>query len=305
MQVHHGLDGFAQLPRGVVLSIGNFDGVHLGHHTIFQTMKQLRPSAPLAVATFEPHPFTVLRPSFAPPRLTTERRKHQLLAEAGIEHCVTIPPTPDVLNLAAETFWQTVAATQPAGMVEGSSFTFGKDRVGNIDKLRAWSAAAGIALQVIDPVEVTLINLHIVTVSSSLIRWLIHYGRMRDAALCLGRHYRLIGPVIHGFARGRTIGVPTANLRCDDQMLPTPGVYAGRCQVDNRMYPVALNIGPAPTFNAPPQIEAHLIGFDGDLYDRVLEVQIVDWLRDVLKFDGVESLKRQLAKDLISAEARR
>lgn len=302
MQVHHGLEGFAALPKQSVLSIGNFDGVHLGHVKIFQTMRALRPTAPLAVATFEPHPLTVLRPNLAPPRLTTERRKQKLLADAGIEHCVILPPTPEVLGLTAADFWKTVVACQPSALVEGSSFNFGKDRGGTIARLREWTAHSDIELRVIDSVDVTLLNLHIATVSSSLIRWLIHYGRMRDAAICLGRAYRLIGPVVHGYHRGRTIGVPTANLQITDQMLPADGVYRGRTCVNGQAYPVALNIGAAPTFNSVHQIEAHLIGFDGDLYGQTLEVEILDWLRDPQKFAGIDSLKGQLKRDILAAQ---
>jgi riboflavin kinase/FMN adenylyltransferase len=136
-------------------------------------------------------------------------------------------------------------------------------------------------------------------VSSSLIRWLIAYGRVRDASICLGRPDALSGVVIHGNHRGRTIGVPTANLKCEEVLIPADGVYAGRCTIDGKSYATAVSIGTNPTFrDAQRQVEAHLIGFSGDLYGRTIRVELVDWLRGQWKYPGVEPLKRQLARDL-------
>jgi riboflavin kinase/FMN adenylyltransferase len=149
---------------------------------------------------------------------------------------------------------------------------------------------------------VVLLDLTIVTVSSSLIRWLLAHGRVRDAAICLGREYALHGEVIRGFERGKKLGVPTANLQCDDQLIPADGVYAGRCTIgggDDATYPAAVSIGSLPTFDEHKfQVEAHLIGFDGDLYGRVIEVQLIDWVRDQWKFRGVDALKQQIARDI-------
>src|SRR5690606_35341648 len=129
-------------------------------------------------------------------------------------------------------------------------------------------------------------------VSSSLIRWLITHGRVRDAAVCLGRPYTLRGVVIKGHQRGRTIGIPTANLDCDDQLVPADGVYAGRCTVAGRCYSAAVSIGTMPTFGPNArQIVAYLIGFHGDLYVRTLDLEILDWLREQRRFDGIDALK--------------
>jgi riboflavin kinase/FMN adenylyltransferase len=161
------------------------------------------------------------------------------------------------------------------------------------------SAGTEIALHVVDSIDVALSDMSIVEVSSSLIRWLIAYGRVRDAGICLGRAYSLTGEVIHGNHRGRTIGVPTANLTCEDVLIPADGVYAGRCAIDNTIYPAAVSIGTNPTFHDQRrQVEAHLIGFHGDLYGRTIRVELLDWLRDQWKYNGVEPLKRQLERDL-------
>lgn len=260
----------------------------------------------LAVATFEPHPLTVLNPAAAPPRLSPPAVKADLLAAAGVDELIILPPTPDVLNTTADGFWtilrDTIRITQ---LVEGESFTFGKGRSGNIATLRQWAQRDGIGLTIVDAEEVALLDLSIVAVNSTLIRWLLGHGRARDAAILLGRPYRLRGEVVKGFQRGRTIGVPTANLKCDQQMIPLDGVYAARTTLDGQTYPVALSIGTLPTFgDHQRQVEGHLIGFSGDLYGRSIEIDVVDWLRDQIKFTGVDALKQQLARDIADTAAR-
>lgn len=299
----HGLDGLRQITPGSVVSIGNFDGVHRGHRRILDLAASLRAgsaSGRVAIVTFEPHPFTVLRPEHVPPRLTPPAMKQELLAAAGVDEYVILPPTADVLNLSAELFWALLRdEVRPAHLIEGESFTFGKGRGGTIERLRAWCADSSVKLHTADAVTVPLLDMHVVPVSSSLIRWLIERGRVRDAAICLGRAYTLQGEVIRGHQRGRTIGVPTANLDCGEQVVPADGVYAARCTIDNATYPAALSIGTLPTFGQHArQIEAHLIGFDGDLYDRTLRVDVLDWVREQWKFNGIDALKQRIAKDI-------
>jgi riboflavin kinase/FMN adenylyltransferase len=303
MNIYNGLEGLKQLPPGSVVSIGNFDGVHRGHRRILQTAVSLRGSSPsgrVAVVTFEPHPLTVLRPGHAPPRLTPPGVKRELLEAAGVDDYVILPPDPQVLDLTAERFWQILRDdVRAAHLVEGRTFNFGKGRGGNIDRLREWAAASPVRLHVVEPVEVPLLDLQVVPVSSSLVRWLIGQGRVRDAAICLGRPYLLEGEVVKGHQRGRTIGVPTANLHCGEQLVPADGVYAARCVAGGQTYPVALSVGRMPTFGENArQVEAHLLGFDGDLYGAALRVDVLDWLRAQLKFKGVEALKARMARDL-------
>ena len=225
--------------------------------------------------TFEPHPLTVLRPKEAPARLTPPAVKRAILEAAGVDTLVLLPPQPDLLDLTAEQFWNLIVQEmRPAHLVEGNSFFFGKGRAGTVQKMVDWSAGTGIQVHVADAVSVVLLNLSIVRVSSSLVRWLITNGRMRDAAICLGRPYLLEGEVVSGFQRGRTIGVPTANLKTE-QLVPGDGVYSGRSHIGGRTYPAAVSIGTLPTFDdGRRQIEAHLIGFSGDLYGQTLQVEV-------------------------------
>ncbi len=304
-----GLSGLRQVPPGTILSVGNFDGLHRGHDRLLRlaaSLRQTHGSSGVTVVTFEPHPLTVIRPEIAPPRLTPPAIKQSLLSAAGVDYLVTLPPIPEVLNLKAEDFWKILRdEVRPTHMIEGSSFTFGKGRGGNIDKLREWMADSKVRLEILDPVSVPLLNLQVVQVSSSLIRWLLSHGRVRDAAICLGRSYVLEGPVVKGHQRGRSIGMPTANIHCDDQLIPADGVYAGQVRLDGALYPAAISIGTMPTFgHNNRQIEAHLIGFNGDLYGRTIRVELLDWIRDQQKFSGLNALKAQLARDLSDISTR-
>jgi riboflavin kinase/FMN adenylyltransferase len=309
MRVVDGLQDFRSLPAGAVVSIGNFDGVHRGHQQILNTTRQLKAIAhapATVIVTFEPHPLTVLRPQLVPPRLTPPARKRELLEASGVDILVNLPPAREVLDLTAEQFWQILRdEVRPSHLVEGSSFNFGKNRGGTIERLREWTRDSAIELHVADPVTVALLDLAVVSVSSSLIRWLLAGGRVRDAAVCLGRGYELQGDVVAGAGRGREIGVPTANLRCSDQLIPADGVYAGRCAVDGVTYPAALSIGTNPTFGENPRtIEPHLLDFSGDLYGKTLRVELVDWLREQQTYASVEALKSQIVRDISDTRAR-
>lgn len=304
MNIVENLSGLRSLPAGSVISIGNFDGLHLGHQALLRTGKQLSRvdgDRPLAVVTFEPHPLTALRPELAPPRLTPPAEKQLLLEKSGVDYLVNLPPRPEVLNLSAEAFFEILRdEVRPGHLVEGQSFNFGKDRRGTVDRLREWiTPADNLKLHIVPPVQVGLTTLHLVPVSSSLIRWLLAHGRVRDAAICLGRAFALHGTVIQGFQRGRTIGVPTANLDCKDQLVPADGVYAGRCTIHGATYPAAVSIGTLPTFKENRrQIEAHLVGFDGDLYGQQIAVELLDWQRPQRKYADIDALKVQIQRDI-------
>jgi len=303
MEILQGLNGLRCLEPDAVVSIGNFDGVHRGHQEILRRARELcagQERRRLAVVTFEPHPLTVLRPGTALRRLTPPVLKEALLCHARVDYLVVLPPERPVLDMTAEDFWGRLREdAKPSWLVEGGEFNFGKDRGGTVEKLRSWAKADGVGLEVVDDVEAVLLDLSVVQVSSTLVRWLLAHGRVRDAGICLGRPYVLEGEVVKGCQRGREIGVPTANLQCADQLVPGEGVYAGRCRLGAAVYPAALSIGTMPTFGGDQrQIEAYLVGFSGDLYGQTLRVELLDWVRDQRKFEGAAALKVQLDWDI-------
>jgi riboflavin kinase / FMN adenylyltransferase len=303
MNLLQGLNSLCTLPPGAVMSIGNYDGVHRGHQRLLEIGRQLRQQVSgtrLVVVTFEPHPLTVLRPGKAPPRLSPPQLKRQLLEEQGVDDLIELAPEPAVLGLTAEQFWRILRdEARPSHLIEGTEFTFGKDRQGTTDRLRQWCAGSGIQLHTPQPVEAALLDCHVVPVSSTLLRWLLQNGRVRDAAICMGRSYSLIGPVIRGHQRGRTIGFPTVNLGCGQQLIPADGVYVARCEVNGREHAAALSIGTLPTFgDSQRQVEAYLLDFAGDLYGQTLRIDLIDWIRDQQKFATIDRLVQQIEADV-------
>lgn len=309
MNALDGIDGLGCISPGSIVSIGNFDGVHRGHQALLRRAGELKrqvAASAVAVITFEPHPLTILRPRQVPPRLTLPDRKRELLAEAGADVMAVLKPSEQLLNLTAEEFWRILRdVVRPAHLVEGRSFTFGKGRGGTIERLGDWAAAAGIGLHVVAPVAVPLLNMLEAPATSSTIRWLLERGRVRDAAICLGRPHELQGAVVKGAQRGRELGTPTANLRCDGQLVPADGVYAGRAAVDGQWWPAAVSIGTNPTFGRNPRtVEAHLVGFSGDLYGCTLRLQLLDWQREQRAFADIDTLKAWICQDIQETLAR-
>ncbi len=309
MQIVQGLDALRHLPAGSILSVGNFDGLHCGHQQILHQARSLRhqhPGSLLCVVTFEPHPLTVLRPQQVPPRLMPLGLKQSLLADMGVDCLVILPPERQVLDLEALAFWQILRdQAQVRHLVEGMSFTFGKNRRGTIEQLQQWTQGSPVTLHLTPTLSLPLLDCRLTPVSSSIIRWLLNEGRARDAAICLGRPYLIEGQVVKGHGRGRGIGIPTANLQVADQLIPADGVYAGRCRHNGRRFGAALSIGTMPTFGPNArQIEAHLIAFDGDLYGQRLPLELLDWLRPQRRYADVQQLQTQIVRDLAAVSAR-
>jgi riboflavin kinase / FMN adenylyltransferase len=298
------LRDLANLPdslRQGAVAIGNFDGVHLGHKQIVHELiaKARHCGGPAIAFTFDPHPVRLLRPDQAPPPLTWTDRKAELLAVLGIDTTIAYQTDEALLQLSPEQFFQRIVSDilQARAMVEGTNFYFGHRRAGNIDVLKKLCAAAGIPLQVVEPVIFDG-----EPVSSSRIRRLISAGQMHQANQMLTQPYRIRGMVRHGAARGAKIGFPTANIDAIDTLLPAQGVYAGRSLVEGRSWPAAINIGPNPTFAEQSlKVEVHLIGFHDSLYSQPLEVDFLARLRDIVQFPGVGELQKQLSKDISAA----
>lgn len=287
--------------RGGAVSIGNFDGVHIGHARIVQRLVQRARAlgGPALVFTFDPHPARLLRPQTAPAPLTWTERKAQLLGALGVDAVLAYPTDRALLDLEPEAFFQQMLCDQlqARALVEGRNFGFGRDRRGTVQRLGELAAAAGIELEVVDPV---LLDGQVV--SSSRLRAEIQAGDVHTACRMLTQPYRIRGRVQPGARRGAELGFPTANLEGIDTLLPAAGVYAGRGFVGTDVWPAAISIGPNPTFGDPrPKVEVHLIGYHGSLYGNPLEVDFLDRLRDIQTFSHVEELVRQIQQDVARA----
>lgn len=303
MKLLRDLDALPDSIRRGAVAIGNFDGVHVGHARIVERLlaKARSVGGPAVVFTFDPHPVRLLRPKEAPPPLTWTDRKAALLAELGVDTTIAYPTDEALLRLSPDEFFQRIVrdTLQAQAMVEGRNFFFGHDRAGNVDVLRGLCDAAGISLEVIEPVIVDG-----QPVSSSRVRQLIAAGQIDEANRLLTHPYCIRGMVRHGAARGVKLGVPTANVDAIDTLLPGEGVYAGRSQAAGAVWPAAINVGPSPTFGEQTRkVEVHLIGFHDSLYGQPLEVDFLARLRDIERFDNVEKLKAQLSRDVAAAQA--
>ena len=289
---------------GGVLTVGNFDGVHLGHQRMLEQLVTLaRELGTRAVAvTFDPPPLAILAPDRVPPQLTTTPQKIALIRSLGVDEVIVYPASRELLALTAEQFFEEVLVGQLGclGLVEGPNFRFGKGRAGDVALLREMCAQRRMPIRIVEACESEG-----TMVSSSEVRIAIGQGDVARARSLLGRPYTISGTVAHGAERGRLLGFPTANLDGIETLLPPPGVYAGRSLVEGVAYPVALNIGPNPTFGEDRlKVEAHLIGFTGNLYGRVVTIECLDHLRGVVKFPSVEALQAQLQHDIAQAMQR-
>ena len=302
MKLLRQIEGLPAELRSGAVTIGNFDGVHQGHARIVgRVIERARElGGPAVVFTFDPHPVRILRPEQAPPPLTWTDRKAQLLAALGVDAVIAYPTDEALLQLSAEEFFAKIVrnALDARAVVEGPNFYFGRGRSGTIDVLARLSEAAGVALDIVDPV---VENGEIV--SSSRVRKLIASGDVRQARALLTQPYRIRGMVVHGAGRGARLGFGTANLVAIDTLLPAVGVYAGRGFVNNTAWPAAINIGPNPTFGHDElKVAVHLIGWDGSpLYGQPLAVDFLARLRDTRKFAGVDDLVAQLHADIVAA----
>ena len=295
--------------RGAYLTIGNFDGVHRGHaHLMAELVGRAREAgAPAIAVTFDPHPAILLRPEQAPEPLARLDREIELLMATGVADVAVFKTGPWLLELSAREFFEQVVLGQFAarGMVEGPNFFFGRDRQGNVDVLGRWCEEAGVALHVAEP----LVTDDGRMISSSRIRRCLAEGEVAEARELLGRPHRIRGIVTHGAGRGAGIGVPTANLDEIDVLIPAPGVYAARVIVPGEgpgspasAWPAACNIGPNPTFGEQQfKVEAHLIGYRGDLYGQLVEMDFLERLRPTRAFSGLDDLLAQIARDVEDA----
>jgi riboflavin kinase/FMN adenylyltransferase len=286
-------------PRNGAVTVGNFDGVHRGHAALIAELRARAHVAngPAVAVTFDPHPIAILAPGRLLPLLTTVSDRTELLHAAGADAVVILKTTPDLLALQPREFLDSVFGEQLSAraVVEGFNFHFGRGRTGSTATIAEWCRENDLPFTVIPP-----FRWNDALVSSSRVRTALETGDVASAADLLGRPYRLRGTVGHGEQRGQSLGFPTANLDQPLTLVPGDGVYAARAQLaDASEWPAAVNVGPNPTFGEQARkVEAHLIGFAGNLYGKPLALDFVARLRDTRKFGLVEELKSQIQTDI-------
>lgn len=300
MRVYQHWQGLDKAARGASVAMGNFDGVHLGHQSVINLA---RGTAPLGIVTFEPHPREFFAPASPAFRLMNAEARANRLAKLGVERLYELPFNADLAGLTPNDFAQQVLA-QGLGVthvVIGSDFCFGKGRSGTATDLKALGQTYGF-----DVTIAPLIGIDGLEISSTAIRQALADGRPRDAATMLGHWHRIDGEVIHGEARGRELGFPTANMSVEGLHLPRHGVYAVKADVltgpQAGSYMGAASLGVRPMFGVnKPNLETFLFDFKGDLYGHHLSIAFVDYLRPEMKFDGLPALITQMDADCAKA----
>ncbi len=318
IETNTGFDELKNVKGGCVLTIGNFDGVHLGHQEIISTAGKIanQRNSELVLMTFEPHPVAILYPDKAPAVLTPMVLKKHLLNQFGVDCLIILESSYRILNLSPEAFVDEflLKSSKPSVVVEGEDFNFGYGRSGDVETLKELGQKFGFELIVVPGKQVNLADEQNTRVSSTLIRHLLHKGKVADAAQALGRYYRLSGRTTPGKGKGRQLGFPTANIEPINRIIPAEGVYAGYveitdteeqlCQSKNKI-PAAFSIGRAKTFisDHPLLVEAHVLEREiEDLYDKHLAMDFVRFIRHQQKFESPEQLSAQIAKDCQKAK---
>jgi riboflavin kinase/FMN adenylyltransferase len=285
-----------------VAAVGVFDGLHLGHRALLERALANSRAAgvPCVVVSFDPHPDVVLARTFQPiPPLTPIPEKRERLRAMGVERLDVLPFTRELAALEPEEFVDRhlVAVHHPIALVVGEDFALGRRRAGNVSRLVEIGAARGFEVH-----AVPLLEIDGEAVTSTRVRALLGDGRVAAAARLLGRPYDLAGTVVMGAGVGRTLGVPTANVRLhEEKFLPGHGVYAAWTWIGSgtERVPTAMSIGTRPTFGgSTTTLEAHLLDWSGDLVGRELRVELIDWLRPQLRFDDSDALRRAMDDDL-------
>jgi riboflavin kinase/FMN adenylyltransferase len=290
--------GVPETLRGSVVALGNFDGFHLGHQAVVNRAIQraFHERRPAIVATFDPHPVKFFKPDVPPFRLTSLDQREELFAHAGADAMLVFEFNRELASTDAEAFVADVLAGRigAAGVITGDDFTFGKGRTGDVALLKTLGEQHGVVAEAVPQVL-----LDGERISSGRIRDALIDGDTGTATHMLSRPYAIAGVVQRGDARGREFGYPTANVELGDYQRPKYGIYAVRVTLDDGSeHPGVASLGVRPTFEPPEELlEAHLFGFDDDLYGRQIEVALHAYIREELKFDSVEALVAQMKGD--------
>ncbi len=298
MRVWNDLNGDPGQYRGGTVTIGKFDGLHLGHQELLRRV--LQGPKPGIVLTFDPHPMQVLQPQLGLTKIFPKADLTEQLPCYGVDLLAILSFTHELAGLTAAEFAERyIGIFQPRQLIVGYDFAFGRKREGNIDWLKKWSAGRQVTFTVVSPIEAGGSP-----VSSRRVRELILQGAVDQVRPLLQRPFYLRGVVVKGAGRGRTIGVPTLNQQVENETLPAAGVYATRTKIGHQLFSSVTNVGVVPTFTdgKQVQVETHLIGVSRDSYGERVDVELIKRLRPEMKFSSVADLKKQIEKDILEAE---
>ena len=295
----------ARLPlTKAVITIGNFDGVHIGHQALFhEVIEKADVLGGTSVAmTFEPHPIRVLKKNSHPPLITLYEQKTELIESSGIDALVSLTFTKALAAVTAEQFLVDILIKRIGmrAIVVGKDYTFGYQRAGNLKFLEDNADRFGYEVVMVDWKNAPGIDTG--RISSTAIRELVHKGRMKAAQKYLGRYYQIRGTVTHGRNRGgKLLGFPTANIKLQDELCPKTGVYAVTVECENQKFKGVANIGYSPTFDDYLfTVEVHILDFDNDIYGKNIRVNFIRRIREEMKFDSIDQLSEQIRKDIIT-----
>jgi len=302
MEIFNQLEKIIRPFKAAAITIGNFDGVHIGHQALFHEVieKAAAIDGTSIAMTFEPHPMRVLKKNNHPPLITLYEQKEELIKRAGIDVLICIPFTREFASLSAEAFIKDllVAKIGMQAIIVGEDYTFGKNREGNLAVLKSYASQIGYEVVVADWIKAgqTFSD----RISSTRIRELVMAGEVEPARKMLGRHYQIRGLVVKGRDRGgKLLGIPTANLNLQDELCPKTGIYAVTVDHRNRLYKGVANIGYSPTFDDNEfTVEVHLLKFNTDIYGEKIRINFIERIRDEKKFANISELTAQINQDI-------
>jgi riboflavin kinase/FMN adenylyltransferase len=305
MQLIHHLDEITRPFRNAVLTIGNFDGVHIGHQALFyEVIERAHTVDGTSIAmTFEPHPLRVLKKNHTPPLITLFEQKAELIERSGIDVLICVPFTLEFASISARSFVEDLLVGK-IGMkviVVGEDYAFGKNREGDIRLLN--SLAPRLGFEVVETSLIRAVKGVSARISSTAIRNLVQAGEMQQACKMLGRHFQLRGTVVAGRDRGgKLLGFPTANLKTEDELCPKTGIYAVTVETRHGLHLGVANIGYSPTFDDRQfTVEVHILDFHENVYAERIRINFVKRLRGEIKFASLDELKRQIERDIETA----
>jgi riboflavin kinase/FMN adenylyltransferase len=306
MKIIDRLENITQPFKNAVITIGNFDGVHIGHQALFhEVIEKADAIDGTSIAmTFDPHPIRVLQKNNIPPLITLQEQKTELIERSGMEVLICIPFTKQFASLSAEDFIKNLLVDKIGmkAIIVGGDYTFGKNREGNLALLKSFAFQLGYEVIVADWIKAAQ-NVSD-RISSTKIRELVMAGNIEPANKMLGRHYQIRGRVVKGRDRGgKLLGIPTANINLQDELCPKTGIYAVTVEYNNRIHKGVANIGYSPTFDDNEfTVEVHLLDFAENIYDEKIRVNFIERIRDEKKFADISELKEQINQDVKAAD---